>query len=86
MNFLRKFISLLVLVVAVTILVGICINPATKEVWSAFGEAFKPFSFQKLITAVMLFLSPYGGMAGTPIILIMLGFIGFCIPKVKKQK
>lgn len=84
MNFLRKLVSFVVLAVAVTILVGICINPEMKTVWQAFGDAFKPFNFQKLISACRLFLNDFGGGAGTPIILIMLGFIGLTMPKVKK--
>lgn len=82
MNFLRKFVSLIVLVVAVAVLVGLCMDSSMKPIWQLFSQAFSPFSFQKVVQAVLAFMV----IAQTPIILIMLGFIGFCIPKVKKQK
>ena len=80
MNLLRKIISALVLVVSITLLVGICLNSNMEIVWQAFGNAFNPFDFQKVISACMLFLQA----TSTPIILMMLSLIGLTIPKVKK--
>lgn len=80
MNFLRKLVSLIVLVVAIAALVCLCMDATMKPVWDAFSKAFSPFDFKAVAKAVVYFMA----MAQAPIVLIMMGFIGFCIPKVKK--
>lgn len=72
MGFLRRFVSAIVLVIAIVILVGICMNYP----WGTFTELFKSFTFTKLVNALIAFMT----VAGNAIILIMLGFIGITIP------
>lgn len=76
MNILRKIVSFIVLAAAVFVLVGICM----KYDWSGFGEVFKHFDFDNLITQLYLFFLT----AGNAIVLIMLGFIGLTIPGKQK--
>ena len=72
MGFLRRFVSAIVLVAAVVVLVGVCINYP----WGTFAAAFKGFTFTKLIDALLAFFT----IAGNAIVLVMLGFIGISIP------
>lgn len=80
MNILRKIVSFIVLVAAVVVLVGVCMSSSMKPVWEAFGNAFSPFDFQKLVDAIYAFIIALG----FPLVLLMLGFIGISIPGKRK--
>lgn len=80
MNLLRKIVSFVVLVVAVVVLVGVCMSSTMKPIWEGFKTAFSPFDFQKLVDAISSFLL----ILGTPVTLLMLGFIGLTIPSKRK--
>ena len=72
MNILRRIVSFIVLVAAVVVLVGVCMNYQ----WSDFSAVFKSFTFNKLVDQLLAFFDE----AGNAIILTMLGFIGLTIP------
>jgi len=72
MGFLRRFVSAIILVAAVVVLVGVCMNYP----WGTFAEVFKSFTFTKLVDALLAFFE----IAGNAIVLVMLGFIGMTIP------
>lgn len=76
MNILRKIVSLIVLVAAVVVLVGVCM----KYPWDQFAAVFKNFNFDNLVVQLLAFFA----VAGNAIVLIMLGFIGLTMPSQKK--
>ncbi len=77
MGVLRKIISFLVLVAATVVLVGICI----KYPWETFAQVFKNFNFDNFVIALLAFFE----VAGNAIVLVMVGFIGFAIPRKLKK-
>lgn len=76
MNILRRIVSLIVLVVAVVVLVGVCI----RYPWGDFVNAFKPFNFNHLVDALLAFF----GVAGNAIVLTLVAFIGLTMPGRRK--
>lgn len=77
MGILRKIVSFLVLVAATVVLVGICM----KYPWDTFAEVFKDFNFDNFVVALLAFFE----VAGNAIVLVMVGFIGFSIPRKLKK-
>lgn len=72
MSILRRIVSLIVLVAAIVVLVGVCM----RYDWNGFMTAFKPFNFNNLVDQLLVFFD----VAGNAIVLAMLGFIGLTIP------
>ena len=72
MNLLRKIVSLVVLVAAVVVLVGLCMDYP----WDTFTAVFEDFTFKALCSQLNLFFL----YAGNAIVLVMLGFIGLTMP------
>ena len=72
MSILRRIVSLIVLVAAIVVLVGVCM----RYDWNSFMTAFKPFNFNNLVDQLLVFFD----VAGNAIVLTMLGFIGLTIP------
>lgn len=76
MSILRRIVSVIVLVAAMVVLVGICM----RYDWNGFMTAFKPFNFNNMIDQLLAFFN----VAGNAIVLIMIGFIGLTMPNRAK--
>ena len=76
MGILRRIVSFLVLVAAVVVLVGICMEYD----WSGFKALVQHFNFKELVNQLYLFFM----LAGNAIVLVMLGFIGLTMPGRQK--
>lgn len=76
MNFIRRFVSAIILIASVVVLVGICMEYD----WGIFADVFKGFTFNKLVVA----LNDFFALAGNAIVLVMLGFIGLTMPNPAK--
>ena len=76
MNFIRRFVSAIILIASIVVLVGICMEYD----WGVFADVFKSFTFNKFVVA----LNDFFALAGNAIVLVMLGFIGLTMPKPAK--
>ena len=77
MHILRRIVSAIVLIGAVIVLVGACIQYD----WNQFATAFQPFDFYHFVDQLLAFFAK----TGNAIILTMLGFIGLTMPGRAKK-
>lgn len=76
MGILRKIISMILLLASLTALIGICV--ITPEIFQPIAQSFQPFSFENFVLALYGLLV---GVLGFPLVLLILGIIGFTIPR-----
>ncbi|MCQ2381834.1 MAG: hypothetical protein MJ054_00850 [Clostridia bacterium] len=72
MTIIRRIISLILLVVATVVLVGVCM----RYNWNDFVDAFEPFSFNLFVDELLAFFAK----ASNAIVLVMIGFLGLTLP------